>query len=319
MSRGLILGKFMPLHNGHVWAINVAAKLVDDLTVLVCTQADDPIDGALRADWVDKILPANATAYWLAAPMPQKPEDDPDFWEIWRSEIYKRCGTFNKVFGGEPYVVELAKHLNATPVPLGRDTVCISASEIREDPHEHWQHIPSVVRSYYQKRVTLLGPESVGKSTLALHLAQHSYRTHIPEYGRLYDDLLKNGRDWVSSDFHDLAETHRAIRETTALNGGSLVIEDTDAIQTLAWCSQILGVADHDYQIRDTADLYLLLAPDVPWVDDGTRYGEKHRNDMFDFLRGQLVSRELRYALIEGDWNDRIQMARNAIDELLLD
>ena len=52
MTRGLILGKFLPPHIGHEYLIRFAAGLVDELTVQVCTSVRESIPGNLRYQWM---------------------------------------------------------------------------------------------------------------------------------------------------------------------------------------------------------------------------------------------------------------------------
>ena len=52
MSRGLVLGKFLPYHAGHAHLIRTARAQVDELIVLVCSIEREPIPGALRYRWV---------------------------------------------------------------------------------------------------------------------------------------------------------------------------------------------------------------------------------------------------------------------------
>ena len=52
MKRGFLLGKFMPPHAGHVSLIEAARRLVDELTILVCSLPDDPIPGQVRLEWM---------------------------------------------------------------------------------------------------------------------------------------------------------------------------------------------------------------------------------------------------------------------------
>ena len=52
-----------------------------------------------------------------------------------------------------------------------------------------------------QKRLTLLGPESVGKTTLAERLAKRFDTELVREYGRTYDEKymqsrFKQGKGW---------------------------------------------------------------------------------------------------------------------------
>src|ERR1700741_1635528 len=54
-SNGLILGKFMPIHTGHIALIDFALKNCTALKVLVCTTHKEEINGALRYNWVKEI------------------------------------------------------------------------------------------------------------------------------------------------------------------------------------------------------------------------------------------------------------------------
>lgn len=47
-SKGLIMGKFMPLHKGHMAMIDFALSKVDNLTILVVANATDQIHGLKR-------------------------------------------------------------------------------------------------------------------------------------------------------------------------------------------------------------------------------------------------------------------------------
>jgi len=313
----------MPIHEGHLYVIDVASQLVDELTVLVCSIDSEPIDGRLRADWVRASVPDGVVVEAFHEDMPQLPEDDEDFWPKWR-HLISQYGSFDRVFGGEDYVVRLGKEIGATPVPLGRDTINISATKVREKPNESWAYIPPAVRPYFQRRVTLLGPESTGKSTLSSLLAKRfnpkgDLSNLMTEYGRTYDASLKQGESWCSDDFQILANTHIAMRNALVQHAGSLLIEDTDVIQTIAWEETLLGSVDCEaYPLGNHADLYLLLSPEVKWIDDGTRYGEQYRVAMFDFLKRRLESLRLPFVVIGGaDWQAREKLAFDAVDHFM--
>ena len=53
---GLVFGKFMPVHNGHLALIRYAAARCDRLLVLLCSQPWEAIDGSLRLQWVAQAL-----------------------------------------------------------------------------------------------------------------------------------------------------------------------------------------------------------------------------------------------------------------------
>lgn len=133
-KRGFLLGKFMPPHRGHLFLCKSALEMVDELTVLVCSTNTDDMPGDLRHEWMDVALPRAAVLH-LHRDLPQAPEDDPDFWEIWReviNEIHPQA--IDCVFGSEPYVFRLAEELGAKPVLVDpeRDMFPVSGSAIRK-------------------------------------------------------------------------------------------------------------------------------------------------------------------------------------------
>ncbi len=68
------------------------------------------------------------------------------------------------------------------------------------------------------------------------------------------------------------------------------------------------------------ADFYLLLKPDVSWVDDGTRYsGEsKTRNWFFNRLWAHLEEMDLPHQIIDGpDWKQRANLAKRVVADFI--
>ena len=61
MKRGLVIGKFMPIHNGHIALINFAAAQCDELIVSMSFTPNDPIDPKLRFNWIKEIFKTRAS------------------------------------------------------------------------------------------------------------------------------------------------------------------------------------------------------------------------------------------------------------------
>ena len=323
MTKGLFLGKFMPPHNGHLFVCDVARYRVDELTVLLCSYDSEPIDGYLRAEWMRECLGTRCNLVHMHRDIPQEPKDHPDFWQIWKDAIFEvHPGPIDFVFGSEDYIEQLAQTLNAKPfiVDVDRQRVSVSATKIRNNPEQHWQHIPQPVRPYFQKRVTLLGAESTGKSTLTHSLARRFMTEAIPEYGRAYDSTFKKGANWKAEDFMMIVEGHIALAKAIAYTAGPIVIEDTDLLQTVVWSEALLRQAPPALIDRlnnaNPPNLYLLLSPDTEWIDDGTRYHST-------FEERQWFHARLKHWLeiigapwvevAEQDWRERAEAASNAI------
>jgi NadR type nicotinamide-nucleotide adenylyltransferase len=179
--------------------------------------------------------------------------------------------------------------------------------------------IPAPVRAHYQKRLCLLGPESVGKTRLATDLAARFNTRVMPEYGRDYDVHYKQRRhaghawntEWRADDLITLARTHAAMRDAMRAEAGPLLIEDTDAVQTAVWAAHLIGEvppALAAIEAATLADHYLLLSPDVDWTDDGVRYAgaEKIRAFFFTEAERRLKMTGASYDIIDGaDWDTR--------------
>jgi HTH-type transcriptional repressor of NAD biosynthesis genes len=318
-SRGFLLGKFMPPHEGHLYLCDVASDLVDELTVLVCTRDCEPIEGKLRFNWVQESVKSNVQVVHLHRDIPQEPSEHPDFWNIWKKTIKElHPESIHKVFGSEDYVHRLATELGAEPFVIDKERkmVPVSSTQVRDDPEGSWEYIPRAVRHYYQKRICLLGPESTGKSELSQMLAKEFKTTHIPEYGRTYDAMFKQGKNWAASDFSAIAEGHQALQKQISPRAGYVYFEDTDILQTAIWSEYLLGaIPDEVITLMrnwNFADFYLLLKPDIDWVDDGTRYsGDPEVRDWF-FTKLENLLSELKLPFQEvdgGDWLSRKSLA----------
>ncbi len=166
-------------------------------------------------------------------------------------------------------------------------------------------------------RVCLTGVESTGKSTLAPLLAARFGGVVMPEYGREWAET--RGLDFRPEALRTIAAEHAARRTALAATGPALIIEDTDIVMTAAWNRMLHGNADPMLAaIPADADLYLLFAPDTPWVNDGTRqFGGFERARFHAIIVDELTRRAIKPVLIGGDWPRRLEQASAAIETLL--
>ena len=164
------------------------------------------------------------------------------------------------------------------------------------------------------RTICLHGPESTGKSTLAPRLARALGGAVVDEYGRTYAE--EHGTDFTMADLVTIAQTHD--RVTRAMAGGGIdpLIIDTDPLMTAVWADMLFGTRDPWFDAwHGTADLYLLLDIDLPWIEDGTRmFGTvEARQRFFDLSRAELERRQVRWALVSGVGDARLTNALAAI------
>lgn len=325
MTRGFVLGKFMPPHAGHIALVEAAQALVDELTILLCSLPDDEIPGEIRLDWLRELFPA-CRIVWQKEAVPQHPDDSEDFWEIWR-EIVARAHPepIDYIFAGEDYGSELASQVGGFFVPLGARVLGadqqglggLTGTKVRADPWRHWDLLPRQVRNHYALTICLHGVESVGKSTLAEKLAEHYKTLVVPEYGRVHCET--HGTDCREQDLLLIGEAQQAMIEAARPWCNRLVIADTDALMTAAWSQMMIGYAPDQLICHRKADLYIVLGTDAPFIDDGTRvYGDPGTRARFDRVAREVL-RVAQANVVElwGDWDERFAAARAAIDELI--
>jgi HTH-type transcriptional regulator, transcriptional repressor of NAD biosynthesis genes len=318
---GVIIGKFMPFHKGHEFLITTARKQVQHLTVLVCTIKSEPLDGWLRYAWVKETFP-DLDVRHVTDENPQFPHEHRFFWEIWRNTIQKNTpSNLDTLFTSELYGEKLAETLGIKHVlvDLERKNVPISATIIRQNPQQHWEFLPEAVRPYYIKRVVLLGPESCGKSYLSEYLAKHFQTNFVEEYARTYCE--KFGTKLTELDFAQFAGGQLYMEDTAAKHSNKVLFCDTDLIVTQIWSEIFFAGKCQPWIVQMTHlrryDLFLLLSPDIAWVDDGMREYAHTRAQQFERLRQELESRNLNYVIIKGEFEKRNQQAIAAVKALM--
>lgn len=316
MTRGFLLGKFMPPHGGHQLLCETARALVDELTILVCWLPDDPIPGPVRLGWMRELFP-DCRVVGHDAVVPQLPGEHPDFWQIWHDIIVAaHPEPIDIVFASEPYGARLAADVGARFVPIDpdREGAAISGSAVRADPWRHWAHLPPPVRGHYARTICLHGPESSGKSTLARQLAAHFETDFAPEYGRTW--CATHSNDLSRDDLHLIARAQDAMATSLRRRCNRRLILDTDPLMTSVWSEMFFGARDPWFASwHDPADLYLLLDVDLPWIDDGTRMfgGETDRARFFALCGAELDRRGVRWAKVDGIGEVRRENALIAI------
>lgn len=322
MTRGFLLGKFMPPHNGHVLLCETALRMVDELTILVCWLPDDPVPGPLRLEWMRSLFPG-ARVIGHDAVVPQAPEDSPDFWDVWRGIVKTvHPEPIDYVFAGEDYGLRLSQEVGGLFVPVGARVMNmdedglggLSASAVRADPWGHWGDVPAPVRAHFALSVCLHGVESTGKSVMSDRLARHFGTIWVPEYGRAHCET--HGLDLAEDDLLLIGRTQAAMVAASLPLCNRRLIVDTDALMTAAWCEMLFGRIPDALLAHPRADLYLLLEPDVDWVDDGTRFFGTHesRARFAAICRRLLEEAGVPWVSIGGSWEDRFGKAVAAIE-----
>lgn len=164
------------------------------------------------------------------------------------------------------------------------------------------------------RTICLHGPEATGKTTLAPQLARALGGAVIDEYGRVFAE--RHGIDFTMADLVIIAQTQDRMTRAAKAGGLDPLLLDTDPLMTAVWADMLFGTRDPWFDAwTGTADLYLLFDIDLPWIGDGTRmFGASGtRARFFDLCKAELERRGLRWALVSGAGDARLENALAAI------
>lgn len=193
-------------------------------------------------------------------------------------------------------------------------------------------------------KVGIIGPESTGKSTLAQQLSQRYHGIYVPEYAReyveqlghpyTYDDVCAIARYQIeqlqayasspqktnvgkmesgcSAEAVENSNTAEAADDRwKALSQGGIVFFDTELIITRVWFDYCYGSAPDwvlEAMVQYKMDVYLLLYPDLAWVDDPVRENgsEAIRLELFRRYEQEIQSLGAPYYIIRHTTQDTI-------------
>ena len=111
MRRGLVFGKFMPLHRGHQLLIDRALAQTDDVTIVVYDSEPPgtypPMPLEKRLGWLERLYPQAEAIVPVADPLRDEPgADDPRHAPLY-AETVRFLGRFDMVFTSEPTPVSM--------------------------------------------------------------------------------------------------------------------------------------------------------------------------------------------------------------------
>ncbi len=153
------------------------------------------------------------------------------------------------------------------------------------------------------QRISLTGPESAGKSTLAAQLAAHYGTEYVPEYARQY--LEANGPHYALPDLEAIARGQLAAEDAAARRASGLLFCDTDLLVIKIWAENAFGTCPAwilAELARPRYALSLLLAPDLPWTPDPLREhpDPAQRWHFYQLYRQELTQRNWPFVEISG-------------------
>lgn len=285
-NNALVIGKFQPLHKGHLALIDFAISQAEITTVCVTGHKDEIISLAERTQWVvESYVKNNSINVQELSYDPnllnESSVSDLKSSEEWAEYLKKNIYDFSKIdvmIGSELYVKYMAEHLGISYIiyDLKRENIHISATDIKSDIVRYWDYLAPASKRSFVQHICICGSESTGKSTVCKQLEEdYCFVTMVPEIGRCLVGIsalceietLKK----IFSIHNDLLNAVKNDPPTP------IILWDTDNITTLSYLT-FLHSANKDvinYVVGGKqvvlADKYLFFEPNIAFHDDGTR------------------------------------------------
>ena len=166
-----------------------------------------------------------------------------------------------------------------------------------------------------QIRIAVTGPESTGKTTLAIQLAGQFDGLYIPEYARNYVEKLDH--HYTFEDVEAIARMQVTQYQQALDSDCRFVFFDTWLIITKVWFEWVYNKVPEwlDQEIRNCPiDLFLLCRPDLPWEADPVREnGGENRIKLYNQYKSNLQEYGFNFIEVEGVGENRVATAIESV------
>lgn len=321
MRSGFIIGKFLPLHRGHLALVDFARHHCDLLYILVCFSKTETIEGIVRQQWLHQQLGDRPGIRILSFPyneqeLPNTSVSSREVSRKWAKALKKIVPDAEVVFTSERYGDYLAEYMNIKHIPFDEKRISapVSASAILKEPFTNWDYISKAARPWFVKKIVLLGSESTGKSVLAERLATHFDTLHVPEAAR---EIIEKTNECRHEDLEEIAALHAKRIGQAIGDANKLLFIDTDIIITRSYARFLFNreLEVHPWITEASkAELYLFLETDAPFIQDGTRMDKDRRDQLSLCHKEELRRNNIEYVSLAGSWDERFNLAVTVIE-----
>jgi nicotinamide riboside kinase len=149
--------------------------------------------------------------------------------------------------------------------------------------------------------ISISGPESSGKTSLAIALAQELGCAYIPEIARFY---LKDHGEYSFEDVEHIANLQlEAVRRAKDSSTSNFMVLDSDHVVLEIWFQEKFNRLPSNwdqYKAEWGIDLHVLCSPDIPWEEDPLRENPFDRDRLFQRYHERLELDEAKFMVVDG-------------------
>jgi nicotinamide riboside kinase len=160
-------------------------------------------------------------------------------------------------------------------------------------------------------KIAFTGPESTGKTSLSMLVANQFDGLYIPEYARSY--LEKTNGFYEEQDLDAIAFGQFTSLYKTEYN---LIVSDTDMTVMKVWSQfkfrRVSQVIEQLYQ-EETFDHLFLCDTDIPWEEDPLREHPECREELFALYLELIQAKTKNFTIVKGSLEERLRQVEKVI------
>ena len=316
MKEGLVIGKFLPLHKGHIALIEFALENCEHINVILCHSDSESIPGSVRLNWLKKSFVGNGRISIIdfgydEKELPNTSVSSKETSRVWSKALSKKVQVVDVIFSSEPYGDCVAEYFGCKHMlfDIFRKSFTISGSQIMGSPVEYCKYIADAAKPYFVKKIALVGTESTGKSTLTEKLAKEYKTAFVPEMAR---EIIEKTDECRYEHLQEIAILQATTVLTQSSQANRILFVDTELNITKSYALCLFKkelITAHWIENANKFDLYLYLENDCPFVQDGTRLSVEERDKLDKSHKEQFIKAGIPIISITGNWDERFQSA----------
>ncbi len=165
-------------------------------------------------------------------------------------------------------------------------------------------------------KIAFTGPESTGKTSLSMLVAETFNGVFVPEFARGFLEQTKGY--YEEQDLDSIAIGQCKALENVLITGNHLLVSDTDMTVMKIWSQfkygRVSPVIEQLYQ-EENFDHLFLCDTDIPWQEDPLREHPESRDELFVLYLEMIQAKTKNFTIVKGSLKERLMQVRQVIEE----
>lgn len=165
-------------------------------------------------------------------------------------------------------------------------------------------------------KIAFTGPESTGKTSLSMLVAETFDGVYIPEYSRSF--LEKTNGFYEEQDLVTIALGQCEALQNVLITGNHLLVSDTDMTVMKVWSQfkygRVSPMIEQLYQ-EESFDHLFLCDTDIPWEEDPLREHPESREELFALYLEMIQTKTKNFTIVKGSLEERLNQVRQVLEE----